>query len=75
MNPPSPELQSTARRLIEEAATTSDDAQAITRAAEQVFQRLHHHFAKLIDVAGFRTMRWCPNQGTRPFKLGQFRAN
>ena len=56
MKPPSPELQSTARRLIEDAATANDDATAITRAAEQVFQRLHDHLTKLIGVLGFTTM-------------------
>ena len=55
MKPPSPELQSTARRLIEDAAL-GGDAAAITRAAEQVLERLHEHLAKLIGVGGFRTM-------------------
>jgi hypothetical protein len=67
MKPPSPELQSTARRLIEDAATGRDDAAAITRAAEQVFQRLHDHLAKLIGVLGFRTML------ARSLKLAQAR--
>lgn len=67
MTPPSPELQSTARRLIEDAATDSADAAAITRAAEQVFQRLHDHLAKLIGVLGFRTML------ARSLKLAQAR--
>jgi hypothetical protein len=67
MNPPSPELHSTARRLIEEAATDRADAAAITRAAEQVFQRLYDRLSKLIGVVGFRTMF------ARSLKLAQAR--
>ncbi len=67
MKPPSPALQSTARRLIEDAATDRADAAAITRAAEQMFQRLHDHLAKLIGVVGFTTMF------ARSLKLAQAR--
>jgi hypothetical protein len=56
MTAPSPSLQRTAQRLIEEAAKGDDEEAALQRAAEQVFQRLHDHLAKLIGVVGFRTL-------------------
>lgn len=56
MTAPSPDFQSTAQRLIEEAAKGDEDRAALLLAAEQVFQRLHDHLAKLIGVVGFRTL-------------------
>jgi hypothetical protein len=50
-----PAFQSTARRLIEEAASV-DEETALPRAAEKVFQKLHDHLARLIGVVGFRTL-------------------
>ncbi len=51
----SPAFQSTARRLIEEAAREAEEID-LPRAAERVFQELHDHLAKLIGVVGFRTL-------------------
>lgn len=56
MTAPSPSFQSTAQRMIEEAAKGDEDTRALVRAAEQVFQRLHDHLAKLIGVVGFTTL-------------------
>ena len=56
MTASSPSFQSTAQRMIEEAAQTEEDALALLRAAERVFQRLHKRLAKLIGVVGYRTL-------------------
>jgi hypothetical protein len=55
MTTPSPAFQSTALRLIRDAAT-GDDVPAIATAAERVFQRLRDHLARLIGVVGFSTL-------------------
>jgi hypothetical protein len=56
MTSPPPVFQSTAQRVIEHAAAGREDTEAIAGAAEQVFQALHEHLAKLIGVIGFRTL-------------------
>ena len=56
MTAPNPAFQSTARRLLEEAAKGDEDRAAQPHAAEQVFQRLRERLAKLIGVVGFRTL-------------------
>jgi hypothetical protein len=52
----SPAFQSTAQRLLEEAARAGEAQTALPRAAEKVFQELHDHLARLIGVVGFRTL-------------------
>lgn len=56
MTPPKPVYQSTAQRLLDDAATGCDDAAAIARAAEGVFEGLHEHLARLVGVLGWRTL-------------------
>ncbi|MFS8065847.1 MAG: hypothetical protein ACMG6S_05680 [Byssovorax sp.] len=56
MSAPSPAQQSTAQRLIEEAARGDDEEVALVGATEHVFQGLHDHLAKLIGVVGFKTL-------------------
>ncbi len=68
MTPPSPAFQSTAQRLIEDAASSDEDEAALLRAVEQVFQRLHDHLGKLIGVVGFTTLL------TRALKLARGEA-
>lgn len=67
MTPPSPALQSTARRLIEDAAAGDSDPIVVALAAEQVFRRLHAHLATLIGVVGFEMLL------TRALKLARAR--
>lgn len=55
MTAPSPAFQSTAQRLIEEAAKGEEES-ALVGAVEQVFQRLHEHLRKLVGAVGFRTL-------------------
>jgi hypothetical protein len=55
MTPPSPAFRRTALRLIQDAAT-GEDPTAIVGAAQQVFQRLRDHLARLIGVVGFSTL-------------------
>lgn len=49
-------FQSTAERLILDAAKGRRDAAEIADAAEHVFQRLHDHLVMLIGTIGFRTL-------------------
>jgi hypothetical protein len=56
MTSPSPTFQSTAERLILDAAKGRKDAAEIAGAAEHVFQSLHDHLATLIGAIGFRTL-------------------
>ena len=56
MTSPNPAFQSTAQRLILDAATGHEDAAAIGIAAENVFQALYAHLARLIGVMGFRAL-------------------
>lgn len=56
MTSPIPAFESTAQRLILDAATGHEDAAAVAVAAEHVFQALHDHLARLIGVVGFRAL-------------------
>ena len=56
MTSPKPAFESTAQRLILDAAADREDAASIAGAAEHVFQALHDHLAKLIGVVGFRAL-------------------
>lgn len=64
----SPAFQSTARRLIEQAAHDVEEPTTLPLAAERVFHALHDHLGKLIGVIGFRTLL------ARSLKLARERA-